>query len=349
MGRGPGLSFNFEPTAIGSVPFKTAKTACALIFDTFKEIPFWPQLPRRSFLENMYTQYSERLPGLVTDDKEKTIHIDTSRAASEIEEVYQKYLEGDVEYFRISEGYAEGFYAFLDAFPGASKTARFVKGHTTGPVSFGLTLTDEKKRSVIYDKELFEVLTKTLCMKVRWQIRKLKARSSGVIIFIDEPYLVSIGSSYVNIDVGAAFEKLGELISAIKEEGAIAGMHCCGNTDWPLLLKSGIDVLNFDAYNFTKEFSLYGPDISEFSKKPGGIAWGIVPSSDDIDREDAKSLARRLKQALRGLDEKGVKAGSIPSVITPSCGVGSLDEDRARRVLEMTLETSLRFKEEKHG
>ena len=88
-------------------------------------------------------------------------------------------------------------------------------------------------------------------MKARWQIKMLKRLNPNVIIFIDEPYLVSIGSRYVNIPAGDVIRSLDEVFSAIREEGALSGVHCCGNTDWPLLLKRGVDILNFDAYNFT--------------------------------------------------------------------------------------------------
>jgi len=30
-----------------------------------RDIPAWPQLPKRTFLENMYAQYSEGFPGIV--------------------------------------------------------------------------------------------------------------------------------------------------------------------------------------------------------------------------------------------------------------------------------------------
>ena len=83
------MKFNFEATGIGSVPFKDPKEACDIIFSNFPSIPFWPQLPRVSYLENMYVQFSERLPGLLVDEKAKTIHIDTVKASSSMEEVYE--------------------------------------------------------------------------------------------------------------------------------------------------------------------------------------------------------------------------------------------------------------------
>ncbi|MDP3804192.1 MAG: hypothetical protein Q8Q87_01420 [Candidatus Omnitrophota bacterium] len=326
--------FNFEATGLGSVPFKDPKAACRIIFENFKTIPFWPQLPKRSFLENMYAQFSEHLPGLVLDEPNKNLYIDTTGVAETIEEVYGKYLEGDTEFFRMSEDRAPGLYYFLDNIKSASKEIKFVKGQITGPISFALTVTDQNKRAIIYDKDLLEILTKTMVMKARWQIKSLKKAHPAVIMFIDEPYLVSIGSSYVNINVETAFEKLDELIKAIKNEGALVGLHCCGNTDWGLLLKRDIDILSYDAYNFTKELILYAGELKDFLNRGGTIAWGIVPSSEAIDKETRKGLVQRLNSHLSALAEKGISKESISSIITPSCGVGTLDEDMASRILE---------------
>ncbi|MCX5679019.1 MAG: hypothetical protein NTY76_07965 [Candidatus Omnitrophica bacterium] len=328
------MKFNFDATGIGSVPFKEPSSALSLIFENFKSIPFWPQLPKRSFLESMYAQYSEGLPGLVIDDARKTIHIDTARAAQEIEPAYAKYLEGDIEYFKISKDHAEGLYAFLAEFGARAKDIRCVKGHITGPISFALTVTNENKQSIMYDRDTFEVLTKVLCMKVRWQIRELKKLFPSVMIFVDEPYLVSIGSSFVNINIEDAFSKLDEVIASIKEEGALAGLHCCGNTDWPLLLKRDLDILNFDAYAFTKELLLYGAELKAFLARGSTIAWGIAPSSEAIYNESAESLIKKLSEGLKALVGKGIPVEKISSIVTPSCGVGTLNNAAARKVFE---------------
>lgn len=320
---------------MGSVPFSDPEEACRVIFKEFDKIPFWPQLSRRTFLENMYVQYAERLPGVVIDESAKTIHVDIARATEGIEEVYAKYLENDIEYFRISPGRAAGFYEFMKKLETPTAALAYVKGSVTGPVSFGLSVTDEKKQSIIYHKDMFEVLTKLLIMKARWQITELKKRCKDVIIFIDEPYLISIGSSYINVNPEEAASRIEELSGAIKEAGALAGVHCCGNTDWSMLLKRNIDILSFDAYSGAREFALYAEDIKAFLARGGTIAWGIVPSSEAIEKETAASLTERMKAAAGLLTAKGISP-DISSLITSSCGVGSLDESRARRILEIT-------------
>ena len=334
------MKFNFEATGIGSLPFKDASKACQAVFDNFKEIPFWPQLPKKSFREHMYCQFSEGMPGVVIDEKKKTIHVDSKRCASETEKAYQKFLDQDTGYFKISEGYAEGLYAFMGGFKDNAKDARFVKGHITGPVSFGLSVTDENKKAIVYDKDIFDVITKVLCMKARWQVRLLKKLNKDVILFIDEPYLVSIGSSFVNLSLEDVAKSLDEINNAIKEEGAISGIHCCGNTDWPVLLKRGIDIINFDAYNFSKEFSLYTDEIKGFLKNNGTIAWGMIPSSEAVIKESPASIVKRLKDGIRSLSDKGIEVKNMSSVITPSCGLGTLDEKTVEKILKLTKEIS---------
>lgn len=326
--------FALDATGIGSLPFKDAEIACRIIFKNFREIPFWPQLPKRSYKEHMYCQFSEGMPGIIINEDKNSIYIDSKKAMLGIEGAYQKYIDGDLDYFKISKVYAQGLYAFCESFEKSASPAGFVKGHVTGPVSFALSITDENKKSVIYDKDLFDCLTKVLVMKARWQIRKLKRLGKKIIIFIDEPYLVSIGSSYVNIPIDDVTKSLDEIFSAIRDEGAISGIHCCGNTDWPVLLKRGVDILNFDAYNFMKEFFLYPADIRDFIKKGGTIAWGIVPSSEAIDKESLAGLRKRLKDGLEILAKNGIDKDDISSLVTPSCGLGTLDEDRAKKIIE---------------
>lgn len=342
------LRGNFYPTSVGSLPYKDAKAACEKILKYFKDIPFWPQLVRRSFLENMYVQYSQRVPGIVVDTENKRVYVDTTRDLSaEIEQVYGKFLNEDVEYFSIGREYAEGLYAFLTVLRESGARPKFLKGQITGPVSFGLTVTDDKKRSLFYNSELKEVLVKILSMKARWQARKLKETGIECIISIDEPYLTSIGSSFVSLKKEDAFSALGEIVFAIHKEGALAAMHCCGNTDWGFLLSTGIDILSFDAYNFYESITLYPKEISDFLKKGGLLAWGIVPNTPDILKENNNTLVERIEKALNLFIKKGIDRADLldAMLITPSCGLGLVDEYLSDIVMENTSGFSQKMRE----
>jgi hypothetical protein len=333
------LRGRFCSTAIGSVPHISPKAIVKKILSEYRDIPFWPQLPRRSFLENMYAQYMEGFPCAVIDEAKKKVWIDTTKdLMGEVEKAYHKIIEEDYGYFTITEKYAAGFYEFLArAKESGLKDALSVKGHVTGPISFGLSVTDQDKQSILYNQELSEALTKILAIKARWQIKKLKEVSENVIIFIDEPYLVSIGSSVVNIKKEDVTARIDEVISAIHSEGALAGIHCCGNTDWSILLGMDLDILNFDAYNFAQSLSLYPEALKGFLERGKSLAWGIVPTSDNKESLNEEALLKTLQKGVGYIEDKGIEKRAIldSMVLTPSCGCGTLDESDADRILSL--------------
>ncbi len=344
------LKGKFYPTAVGSLPYRDSKIACEKILKNFKDIPFWPQLIRRSFFENMYVQFSEGLPGVVVEVDEKRIYVDTEKDISgEIEAVYEKFLSNDLDFFSISRDHAEGLYELVEAVKRLSAKPKFMKGQIIGPVSFGLTVTDEKKRSIFYNPELKEALLKILSMRARWQVRKLKETGLDCIIFIDEPYLASIGSSYISLKKEDALLGLNEIIQAVHKEGAVCGLHCCGNTDWTFLLSADIDILNFDAYNFSDTISLYPKELEAFLKKGGLLAWGIIPTTQEILKENDELLIEKLKKTIGLLVKKGIKKEALldAMLITPSCGVGLVDEYLAQIIMDRTVGISERLKKVK--
>lgn len=338
----------FLATAIGSVPHQDAKKICEKILTNFKDIPFWPQMPKRSFFENMYAQFSEGFPGAVIDGDKKRLWIDTSKCTTDdLEKTYQKILDEDLEYFSITGRHAAGFHEFLSQLKNIDLSSiSYVKGQITGPISFGLSVTDQKKQSILYHPELSEILVNILTLKARYQIKKIKEIFADIIVFIDEPYLVSIGSSVVNIKKDDATSKIGELITAIHQEGALAGIHCCGNTDWSLLLGLDIDILSFDAYNFLKSITLYPEPLKGFLKKEKILAWGIVPTSDEVRNQTEEILLKRLEEGFKLLSDKGIAKDDILEslMITPSCGCGTMNVEDADRVLNLDIKISDRLR-----
>ena len=108
----PYIEFGCLPTIIGSMPHTDPSTACTQIVRYLKDIPAWPQLPKRSFLENMYVQFSEGFPGVAVG--EGNIYVDRSKDLDRpLENLYAAYLENDVDKYPVSPEYAAGFYSFL--------------------------------------------------------------------------------------------------------------------------------------------------------------------------------------------------------------------------------------------
>ncbi len=185
----------------GSLPHTDPDAACRLVLDTL-DIPTWPQLPRRSFRENMYVQFSERFPGVVLADER--IYVDRSQDLDpQLEQLYLAYLGDDLAYGTISHEYAAGLHRFLHLDVGRPPA---VKGQVTGPVSWGLTVVDQDRRPVLYDDVLADAVAKHLRLKAAWMERELRRLSPQTIIFIDEPYMSSFGSAYISLERDQAIE-----------------------------------------------------------------------------------------------------------------------------------------------
>lgn len=232
-----------------------------------------------------------------------------------------------------------GFYSLLERIPHLN-SLQAIKGQITGPFTLATALTDQDKKIAYYHRELHDVVVKTICLKLKWQIRQLKNFGLPLLFFIDEPALAGFGSSsFLSISTENVQKDLHEVIGMIHKEHALAGIHCCENTDWSIILRTNVDIVNFDAYGFFDRFILYEDDVKYFFKKGGILAWGIVPTSDpkDVERETVDSLIERWKNEASKLASKGIALDQIvrQSLITPSCGVGSLAPNLARRVLEL--------------
>lgn len=321
------LKERFLTTGIGSLPYLDAVKSVKDICTGF-DIPFWPQMPKKGFKENMYVQFADGLPALVIDEKKRKIFVDTASDLSEgLGKIYEVYLADNHEELGLSREFAEGFYVFLEL--ARELNFDYVKGQVTGPVSFGLSVVDEKGKSIIYNDSLREGFIKLLEIKTRHQIERLKEISKNIIMFIDEPYLTSFGSSFVNIGRSEVTLMLGAIIETIRSRGALSAIHCCGNTDWSLLADTDVDIINFDAYSYAKGLSLYPEKITGFLKRGGYLAWGIVPTSEAAVKETEKTLFDRFSVEIKNLEKKKIPRDLLlsRSLITPSCGMGTLSPD----------------------
>jgi len=158
--------FNFLTTHVGSIPHRAVNSLVERLND-FLDIPAWPQLPRRSFRENMYALYSPALPAICEDAVREKVYFDTGEDITEaLETFYTPVLADDVKAFALRPEHANGFFAMLDAL---KKTeGKWAKGQVTGPISFGLTVTDQNLRASLYDELLADVILKNTAMNGRW-------------------------------------------------------------------------------------------------------------------------------------------------------------------------------------
>jgi len=330
-------------TGIGSLPVTDPQAAVDLILRYVPAIPFWPQLPKRNPREGMLAQFSENLPGLkingnglevIAGDKEK-----------ELELFYDRFINQDLDYFKISPDYALGlhvFYEQLSSKPDLSGV-EFIKCQVTGPFTFCSGITDAEGKAVLHDAVFMQAMVKGLSMKALWQLEYFKKFGKKMIMFFDEPYLTGVGSAYTPVNRDDVIEVYSELADTLKKQGCLIGIHCCGNTDWSMLTEtSGIDIINFDAFNFQERFVLYANNLKTFLNKGGIICWGIVPTQEFNLDLNPRLLAQKIKTGLEILIKKGIDRQLLLErlLISPACGLGTLDAQKAGGILELLSQTS---------
>ncbi len=337
---------NFAPncatTGIGSVPFSNAGEGASFIIESGISIPFWPQIPALGFREQMIPQYAPDMPCVRLDADDERVVMDTSDKYGELERFYEKFLTEDPARFPMG-GEAAGLAAFKRAADGRKWPV--VKGHVTGPVTMTTGIKDGDNNLLYADEELRQAAADCLARKAQWQIEELRPfADDAVLIFIDEPVLAAYGSSaLLGISEKDVLELEGKIIEAIASAGGISGIHVCGNSDWGVVIRTGVDVVSFDAYEFGTTPSLYPDDVRALMDRGGVLAWGIVPTSDVVKSETPASLAARLDDGLKSLENQGLERDHIirQSLLTPSCGTGSLSPELARRVFELLVQLQI--------
>lgn len=345
-------AFAAIPTVVGSFPHTEPLRLLDRIFSLLPDMPAWPQMPVRDWRESMYVQYSEGLPGAVVDGAAQTIHFRSDEAlAGELEVFYQALVDEDVERFAISREYALGLHLFLESVPRpGGQRPKWVKGQVTGPFSFAMTVTDENKRSLAYNPELYEVAVQGMAMKARWMARKLREVAESALVVLDEPYLCAFGSAFVNVPRNDVIAAIDTGVAAIHKEGALAGLHCCGNTDWSVVFSTDLDVINFDAYEYFQGLSLYPAEMSSFLGKGGVLSWGIVPAHANGNLNPHTLLAA-LDERVEQLTAKGMDRGALyrQALLTPSCGLGTENVEAADRLMDALAELSSLVRERETG
>lgn len=327
----------FTTTGIGSLPYRSALEAVDLTLSSV-DVPFWPQLPAIGFQEQMIPQYSEGMPGIRVDLEKERIWVE--RSEEEIARFYE--ASAEMPAIAISYDFAHGLQAFTSRIK--SKHLPMIKGHITGPLTFTLGLKDSADRPVFFDEELREISLMLLKGKARWQVQQLKQYSDNVIIFIDEPILSAIGTSaYLGVSQEETARLIDETAEAITLAGGIPGIHCCGRADWPLVMGTSIRILNFDFYSYGDTLALYPEETTAYLDRGGIIAWGIVPTGQEIEGEDESSLLRlfdkRKSQLIERIPEDLLMDGIM---LTPSCGTGSRTVEETMKIFQILM----RLKEE---
>ncbi len=334
-------------TGIGSLPFLDENKACDLILNYCPDIPYVPQLIKRDPRENMFLQFAENLPCVIEDYKKKQVFYDeTKDREKSIAEFYDYVSYNCYDHFKISPEYIKGFYPLLEKCK--DKDNPFVKVQVTGPVTYLISLTKKDKQSMIFDEEFTEAITLGLAMKGLWQVQEIKKIGKIPVLFFDEPSLWGLGSAYLAVSDERVSFLINSFIDFIREreDNLIIGLHCCGNTNWRIILELGIDILSFDSYSFGGKLALYPEEVKKFLKRGSFLSFGLVPTAEYKEGISEEELYDKFFSVLGKFGKEGIRKEDILKniIFTPACGMGTMKEEESKRVFKLTESLAKRIK-----
>ena len=345
-------NLKLQALAIGSLPNNTVESAMEVVKKDFSEIPFYPQLSNINRNEDMTIQFLEGLPSFLPSNESFEIDTESEKFFEDLESFFTDYEEiiADTD-TEILEKYAISK-EFSSTFPEFEKFIKntkpqYAKAQIIGPFTLAAMLTDQNGINAIFDETLREIVVKLLTLKVLWQIKHIKQANSTTIpiIFMDEPTLSQLGTSaYLTISEKDVVDMLAEISEIIHQNGGISAIHCCGKCDWTILIKAKADIINFDAFAFSEHLGLFAQEIDKFLQDGGKLAWGLVPTLD-VEALKNITLADLIKdfgQGIKYLTNKGIDEKLIidNSLITSSCGAGSLSVELAQKAMDLVFELS---------
>jgi methionine synthase II (cobalamin-independent) len=341
-------------TAVGSLPHADAEAAVSLICGALAGAPHIPQLSKADLREQMWLQCTEGLPRFRVDFEQQRYFFDTSGdSLEEVERFYEQYLQimdgAPPDAFAIGPVYGKSIHAFRERLQAEGRKRPFVKVQVTGPLSFGMTVTDETGKPIFYHPVFRDIACKGMGLKAMWLIEAFKPFAEQVIVFFDEPSLSAYGSSaFMGVSKNDVVESLDDVIAmAVAREG-IPGIHCCGNTDWGLVMETTARILNFDAVDYLNSMAIYGGELASFVARGGVLAWGAVPNTERIEQESVDDIVNRIRNGIDVLAGAGADRQELLRhlILTPACGCAGLTEQQAEQVYRLLAEAEPRLAEE---
>ena len=346
-----------KTTAMGIMPHTDIDRALELALGL--DIPFFPQLPKVDFHEDMYAQASQNFPGIDVDVPHERVDFDTERFYQELSDYTERMA--DAQTFELTNEYSMVYHRFLEQDLGGYEA---IRGQLTGPVSFGFKVVDHNKKPIIYEDETRTILFDFLQRKANVQYQQLKEKNGNAFVWLDEPglgWVFSGLSGYLDEQARRDYRSFIDGLDGPK------ALHLCANVNLPYLLSLGLDILSFDAYQIELMPKGYARAVADFIVAGGILCWGIVPTdSTSLGAETADSLAQRLidywnvvaqnsdttaeriaRQALiaparcclKNIGQVGAAEESSPQS-GASCGLSSIEEELVEKAFGVIKEVS---------
>jgi methionine synthase II (cobalamin-independent) len=216
-----------------------------------------------------------------------------------------------------------------------------IKVQLTGPVTLALALT----RAGVPWRAAFAAAADAVQVRGRALLDQVARHAPGaaVVVFLDEPSLAVINHPGFPLPSHAVSDVLIAALTSL-HGAAATGIHCCGVTDWRVVVEAGPDIVSLPV---ALAASLDAATIGSFLGRGGWVAWGAVPTDAPMS-DDVTFLWRRLVGAWSDLVRGGCPALLLRerALVTPACGLAAHGPSQADRALRLTAQLGERVRDQ---
>lgn len=306
------------PTSVGSLPHLDRDAAIDFVLDRTPELPAAPTCPAIDRREQMIPQAAWGIAGVHVADN-GTITIPDPTAVDPSAPLGDRDLSGPP---------FATWRRFLQRVAGWDGP---IKLQVTGPITLGLMLVQAGLPSTV----AFRVAGRATSTRARDLLDLADRQAPGVprLLVFDEPGLVG----GLRPELPLAADEVIDLLSgalASAEGRAVTGVHCCGATDWRVVLQAGPDLLSLPV---GADVSGSVGALSTFLERGGWVAWGAVVTDGPLGEHPSRSW-RQLSAQWCELVQQGCDPVLLrrQALVTPVCGLALHDEAQADHVFAIT-------------
>jgi hypothetical protein len=330
-------------TGIGSLPHTQLELGlqAALALD----IPFLPQLPVGRPSEFMIPQALEGLPGLSWDEEGMcTVDLEGWSAGREDFEARLEaaLASGSLEAFEPSLEGCRAWRPFL--WEVEHRKLAFAKAQLAGPFTVRSVARTSEGKAALEVPGLDAAMYRLVLARALAMVKALRRAGTTPLFFLDEPGLFAFERG--NPRHLLAMQELRLLVVALQREGALVGVHCCGNTDWASLLDSGLDMLSLDVRLSLDALLEESGPLSRFLDSGATLSLGIIPT-DLAATYEVEELVDAVEVSLQAALPPGRTFAQVASqvLLTPACGLAMRSVVDAEHILSRLKLAQRRLRE----
>ncbi len=306
------------PASVGSLPHTDRAAAIEFVLERTPELPAVPTVPRLEPLEQMIPQAAWGIRGVVVD-RDGTISVPDADLVDPAAPLDDPGLE-DLPFTT--------WRLFLDRISGREGPAKL---QLTGPLTLGLTLV----QAGLLPERAFAVAAKAVGQRARNLLdlaTSVTPETPWLVVF-DEPGLVGGLRPELELSPDGVIDLLSGALAAV-EGRALTGVHCCGPTDWRLVLQSGPDLISLPV---GADVTPAAGALASFLERGGWVAWGAVATNEPLGEHPSRSW-RQLSGQWCELVQNACDPVLLrrQALVTPACGLALHDLAQADHVFDIT-------------